>query len=263
MWVYIGDRNDVVFDYTRTHSRDGPANFLGSYRGYLQADAHSSYDGVYCGGDVIEVACWAHARRYFYDAQDSDRPRAEAMLAQIRRLYSVERRAKAYGLKDDSKGEDKLRRWRQRYSTRRLDRIRVILDAWSLEALPMSPLGKAITYALNNWAALKRYTEAGFLDIDNNLSERTIRDLVIGRRNWLFAGSQEAAARAATIFSVVASCKLHDIDPFTYLRDVLTRLPDHPAERVDELTPRKWLERRQADRQGDRDADVGSQPTAS
>jgi len=238
MWVYIGDHDDVVFAYTNSRKRDGPASFLKGYRGYLQADAFSGYDPIYGGGDVTEVACWAHARRKFYDAQTSYCPEAQRILELIGRLFAVEGRAKGLDV-----SPDKLLAWRQRYSRRRLHRLRVELDRLSLSVLPKSALGKAITYTLNNWKALNRYTEAAFLAIDNNHSERQIKELVIGRKNWLFAGSEGGAENAAILFSVIVSCKLAGVDPFAYLRDVLVCIHTHPAGRIHELIPRVWKER--------------------
>lgn len=235
MWVYIGDQDDVVFDFTNSRKRDGPESFLAGYRGYLQADAFSGYDRIYAGGDVIEVACWAHARRKFFDAQASHGTDAARIVELIGRLYAVERRASALGV-----SAERLLAWRQRHSRRRLDRLRAELDGLSLRVLPRSPLGKAIRYTLNNWKALTRYTEAPFLEIDNNHSERQIKQMVIGRKNWLFAGSEGGAENAAILFSVIVSCKLHAVDPFAYLRDVLMRIQTHPSSRTHELIPREW-----------------------
>jgi transposase len=238
MWVYISEYNDVVFDFTNSHKRDGPATFLHDYRGYLQADAFSGYDGIYAGGLVWEVACWAHARRKFYDILVHYPTEAQRILAMIGGLYAVESRAKRLGVP-----EDRLLAWRQRFSRRRLKRLRSYLDELSVQVLPRGPMGKAISYTLRNWKALNRYTEAPWLDIDNNLSERQIKQLVMGRRAWLFAGSEHGARHTAILLGLVVSCKLADIDPFAWLKDVLTRIPTHPAERMDELIPREWKKR--------------------
>lgn len=176
MWVYISEYDDVVFDYTHSHKRDGPASFLKEYRGYLQADAFSGYDGIYAGGLIFEVACWAHARRKFYDALVHYPAEAKRVLERIGSLYAVESRAKKLGVP-----ADRLLAWRQRFSRSRLARLRRYLDELSPQVLPKSPLGKAISYTLKNWKALNRYTEAAFLSIDNNLSERQVKQMVIGR----------------------------------------------------------------------------------
>jgi len=154
MWVYIGEDGDVVFDYTSSRKRDGPASFLKDYRGYLQADAFSGYDGIYAGGEIVEVACWAHARRKFYETLVHYPTEAKRILELIGQLYAVESRAKKLRVKDDRRLV-----WRQRFSRRRLGRLRRYLDELSVRVLPRSPLGKAITYALKNWTALNHYTE--------------------------------------------------------------------------------------------------------
>jgi hypothetical protein len=209
MWVYIGEHGDVVFDYTNSHERNGPASFLKGYRGYLQADAFSGYDGIYAGGEIFEVACWAHARRKFYETLVHYPTEAKRILEMIASLYAVESRAKKVTTANLAKcgpltPDEKLLAWRQRFSRRRLERLRRYLDELSVQVLPKSPLGKAISYALKNWKALNRYTEASFLSIDNNLSERQVKQMVIGRnyaqptimrsrREWY----QEATDRAA------------------------------------------------------------------
>ncbi len=238
MWVYIGEHDDVVFDFTNSRRRDGPASFLGDYRGYLQADAFSGYDRIYLTQAILEVGCWAHVRRKFFDAQSSYGPEARHVLELIGRLYAVERRAKALGI-----SPERLLAWRQRFARRRLAHLRAELDRLSVRVFPRGALGKAITYALNQWTALNRYTEAPFLAIDNNHSERQIKQLVIGRKNWLFAGSEGGAENAAILFSVIVSCKLAGVDPFAYLKDVLVRVHTHPAGRVHELIPREWKTR--------------------
>jgi transposase len=238
MWVYISEYDDVVFDYTNTHKRDGPATFLKEYRGYLQADAFSGYDGIYAGGLIWEVACWAHARRKFYDILAHYPKEAERILEMIGGLYAVESRAKKLGV-----SEERLLTWRQRHSRRRLKRLRCYLDELSVQVLPRSPMGKAISYTLRNWKALNRYTEAAWLNIDNNHSERQIKQLVMGRKAWLFAGSENGARNTAILLSLVVSCKLAGVDPFAWLRDVLSRIPTHSTDRIGELIPREWKKR--------------------
>jgi transposase len=184
VWVYLGDRDHpyTAYDYTPTHARDGPVQFLGEYRGYLQADAFAGYDGIYATGRVAEVACWAHARRKFYDARTADPERSHAALAWIRRLYDVEDQGKPLA-------DAKRAALRQAESVPLLTAICQWLTEQRAAVLPKSPMGQAIGYALSNWPALCRYTEAGFLAIDNNASERALRGLAIGRKNWLFCGS--------------------------------------------------------------------------
>jgi transposase len=235
LWAYIGEGNNVVFDYTPTRCRDGPIAFLDDYDGFVQADAYQGYDKLFAKGKCTEVGCWAHARRKFFDAKDSDPGRAYQMLALIRELYDVEHQAKEQEL--DAPGVVKLR---QQSSKPVLEKIHSRLEEWSGQVLPKSPMGKAVTYALGQWIALNRYVDHGILYIDNNLAERVLRMVVIGRKNWLFAGSDSGGERAAVIYSLVASCKLCGIDPFAYLCDVIDRVSIHPAKEISQLVPANW-----------------------
>jgi len=247
LWDYIGDADHpgVVFDYTPTHARDGPAAFLKDFRGYLQADAYGVYDGIYTGsnGTIIEVACWAHARNQFKEAQGTDPERALAAKAWVRQLYDVEDEAKAAIARDQLTGAAAAAvrlRLRQEKSVPLLTSLRSWLLAQKDQVLPKSPSAAAIGYALNQWEALNRYTTDGDLHIDNNISERTLKLVGIGRNNWLFLGSDQGGKTAAVLFSFTATCKHLGIDSFTYLRDVFARLPTHPTERLDELLPHRW-----------------------
>lgn len=237
LWTYIGERRTVVFDYTPTHSRDGPVAFLGDYVGYVQADAYKGYDAFFGMGHATEVGCWAHARRGFYDAITTDPRCAHEMLALIGKLYDVERQAKENKLDVPA-----VKELRQRHSKPIFHEIHTRLNDWSIELLPKSPIGQAVSYARGQWEALNRYLGDGELAIDNTLSERVLRTVAIGRRNWMFAGSDEGAKRAAVIYSLIATCKLCHIDPFAYLRDVLDRVSTHPANRIAELTPSAWAQ---------------------
>jgi transposase len=239
LWVYLGDRGHPysVFDYTPSRSRDGPKEFLAGYKGYLHADAFGGYDGIYAGGDITEVACMAHARRKFFDAQSSDPVGALEAVARIKQLYEVETAAREL-----SSQERYALRLEQ--SKPKLDDLGKWLELQSRSVLPKSPLGGAIGYALNQWTALNRYLEDGDLDIDNNAAERALRCVAIGRKNWLFAGSDHGGRTAAALYTLVVSAKLHEIDPFAYLRDVIDRFPAHPASRIAEFLPDKWKETR-------------------
>ena len=238
LWPHIDMANNVYFDYTPTRSREGPEQMLGGYQGYIQADAFNGYDGLYGEGKATEVGCWGHARRKFDEAKQTDPLRANQMLALIAKLYVIEDQAQEEHL--DAEGGKALR---QKFSKPLLEgEIKPLLDSWGPEVLPKSPIGKAITYALNQWEALNRYLDNGILSIDNSLSERVIKLVALGRKNWLFSGSDEGAQRAAILYSLIASCKLCGIDPFLYLRDVLERINTHPANRIDELTPPQWKE---------------------
>jgi transposase len=252
-WPYVGDPLHplTVFDYTTSHQRDGPAAFLKDYRGYLQADAFNGYDGIYLEsqGRIIEVACWAHARRKFHESRRLDPPRMETALAWIGKLYAVEK-----DLRQRSQDE-----WKQlplderatRIAAERQERSRPLLDGFHtwLEAeapkvLPKSAVRGAMDYTVNNWAALSVYLDDGYLDIDNNEGENAVRGIALGRRNWLFCGSDHGGRAAAIHFSLLASCKRHGHDPWVYLRDVLTRLPamlpGASEEELLALLPHRW-----------------------
>lgn len=235
LWVYLGDREHehVVFDYTPDRKRDGPSEFLKGFKGYLQADAYSGYDGIFTDGEATEVACWAHVRRKFFEAKDNYKKLAFTALAYIGQLYQVEKKAK------DLSAQQR-RELRQKHSVPILKAFQLWLESETHHVLPKSPLGKAITYAKQQWRALCRYTEDGELAIDNNLSERTLRCVAVGRKNWMFAGNDEGGRRAAILYSLICTCKHHGIDPFAYLRDVLRRLPTHPPEAIAELSPLAW-----------------------
>jgi transposase len=233
--VYIDDQYHVVFDFTPNRSRAGPIAFLGDYAGKVQADAYSGYDEYFRRTRAMEVGCHAHARRKFDYALDTDPVRSARLLVLWGRLYEIERRAK-----EEKYSRAQLLEARQTQAQPILAEIRRLLEEYRPQVLPQSPIGKAITYALNPWEALQRYTDDPTLDIDNNLSERTLRMVVLGRKNYLFAGSETGAKRAAIIYSLVASCKLHQIDPFAYFADVLKRVSTHPAEKIDELLPGEW-----------------------
>ena len=235
-WVYIGDlRNPyVVYDYTPRRTRDGPERFLGGFRGYLQADAFSGYDRMCAGPDVIEVACWAHVRRKFFESRTSAPVLAHAALARIRQLYKIETAAEEFSAED-------RRALRQRDSVPLLTSFGEWLTEQKRRTLPKSPIGQAIAYAQSNWAALCRYPEHGELSIDNNLAERMLRAQAIGRRNWTFLGSDRGGRTAAVLYSFTGTCKHHDIDPFAYLRDILSRLPSMPPGKFDELLPDVWF----------------------
>jgi transposase len=241
MWVYLGDAAHPfnVFDFTLNRKRDGPQKFLANYQGYLHADAFSGYDGLYlpdprtAAARIIEVACNAHARRKFYEARGTDALRSHQALACYRQLYELERQAKGFN-------DEQRLQMRQELSLPILEQFHQWLLAQRPEVLPKSPMGEAISYALNNWDALRRYTEAGFLAIDNNASEREMKKIAIGRKNWLTVGSPRGGQTAAVLFSFTSTCQRLGIEPWHYLRDVLERLPSHPAERLAELLPDEW-----------------------
>ena len=235
LWVYLDDKGNVVFDFTPTRSREGPIAFLGNYAGFVQADAYSGYDELFRKGNATEVGCHSHARRKFEYALDDDPVRAAHMMVLWGRLYEIESRAKR-----EKYSSVQLLQARQDEAKPILEAIKTALDEYKDQVLPKNMMSKAITYALNQWEALNRYIENPMLDIDNNISERALRMVVIGRRNYMFAGSEAGAWRASIIYSLVASCKLNGIDPFAYFRDVLEKVSTHPTDKIDELLPSNW-----------------------
>jgi transposase len=236
-WVYVGDeeRRYAVFDYTPDRSRDGPLRWLKGFEGYLQADAYAGYDALYKTGKVVEVACWAHARRKFYDARMTDPGRCHQAMAWIKRLYEVERKAKEARL-----GREERRALRQSHAVPLLEQFKAWLNEQWDEVLPKSPTAQAIQYVRTRWPSFTRYTTNGILAIDNNISENALRAVALGRKNWLFAGSDRGGKTAAVIFSMLASCKLHDVEPWAWMRDVLRRIPEINVKDLPELLPDRW-----------------------
>jgi transposase len=255
LWACIGDADFpyAVFDFTADHTAAGPERFLSGYRGYFQADALAQYEGMYATGLVKHCCCWAHARRKFVAAAEAGDARAEAALSLIRKLYAVERALPPLLPPSDEPGTAEQRRAReeQRREARQakakpvLDDLAKWLEKERAGALPKSALGQAITYARNNWQALVRYLDEGYLAIDNNLSERTLRAVALGRSNWGVVGSEAGGRTAATLYSVVSTCKHLGIDPFAYLREALPglfALGDEPtAEQLTHWLPDRWL----------------------
>ncbi|GAG23823.1 unnamed protein product, partial [marine sediment metagenome] len=223
-----------VYDFTNNRTRAGPMSFLESYSGYLHADAYTGYDAMFVdvGRDVLEVACWSHARRKFFDAVDSNPREAHQVLEWIWQLSDIEDRAREWSV-------DTRRDLRARESNPILDKMEAYLAELAQTTLPKSCLRKAVTYARNQWEALRRYTEDGRLTADNNVSERTLRHQAIGRKNWLFLGSEAAGPRSAVLYTILAGAKRHRIEPWAYVRDLLLRL--HADDlRLEELLPDRW-----------------------
>jgi transposase len=237
IWPYSGDAAHpvILYDYTATRERAGPEEFLKGYRGYLQADAYGGYDAFFKdpARGLIEVGCWAHARRYFHKALESDQARMGPTLLLIAQLYYVEKQARSL------ESEERLR-LRQLQSQPILEKLHNYLLEIQGEVLPKSPEGRAVRYTLKNWTALTRYCQDGDLQIDNNATERAIRSVAVGRNNWVFFGSDEGGKTAAVLRSFVASCQRVGVDPFAWLKDILSRIADHPITRIAELLPHNW-----------------------
>jgi transposase len=247
-WIYYGDRTHPynVFDFTINRKRDGPQTFLADFHGYLHADAFSGYDALYLpnpragAAPIIEVACNAHARRKFHEARGSAELLAHQALAYYGQLYDLERAATANNFDDDQRLQ-----MRQDLAVPILDKFATWLKAQKANVLPKSPMAEAIGYALNNWTALIRYTESGFLSIDNNVAEREMKRIAIGRKNWLFVGSEKGGHTAAVLFSFTSTCHRLGIEPWAYLQDVLTRLPGLNNAQLAELLADRWQAARQ------------------
>jgi transposase len=249
-WGYIDPiRMIAVFDFTLTRSRDGPKKFLGNFSGYLQADAYAGYDCIYANKTVTEVACWAHARRKFYDAQKVQPEAAFAAMAWIKRLYEVEHLADAYREAQDPALPEEERRalyvkkryeLRQEHSTQLLPQIGAWLEEQAKVILPKSPVGEAIAYTRSNWAALNVYVTDGDLSIDNNIAERAMRHAAVGRKNWLFMGSEKGGETWAILSSLLYTAKLHELNLFAYMKDVIERIGDTPISELEQFLPDVW-----------------------
>jgi len=236
-WAYIspGDHGYTVYDYRDSRSQDGPAEFLKDFRGYLQTDAYASYEAVVLksGGRIIPVGCWAHARREFFDARLNQPREAHQVLGLIAQLYDIEDEIRLLSPAERLAA-------RQQRSVPILDRLEPFLREQQADALPKSQFGKAIAYALNHWPELRRFTENGVLEIDNNISERTLRLCAIGRKNWMFVGSDRGGETAAICFSILANAKRYRIEPFAYVRALLIALSSDEVD-LESLLPDVWI----------------------
>ena len=236
IWPYLGDAQHpvVVYDYTPSRGRDGPAKFLEGYTGYLQADAYCVYDAFFKPArGLTEVGCWMDARRYFFKALETDETHMGPALHLIARVYGVEERAK--GLT----GEERLE-LRKQLSAPVMEKLHQYLLKLRDEVLPKSPAARAVRYALNQWEALTRFLEDGDLEIDNGATERANRPIAIGRGNWTFFGSDNGGKTAAVLLSFIAMCKRNTVEPFAWFRDVLSRIATHPINQIEELLPHNW-----------------------
>lgn len=262
-WPYLGDwlHPYAVYDFTINRERDGPQNFLERYTGYLQADAYSGYDCIFASKQVHEVACWIHARRYWYEARDNDAARANMALGFIARLSQIESQLAAAYPRKNLQGERDfaaVARGRQQYSLPILQDFKAWMDSElnTGRILPKSEIRKAFTYTQNQWDALCRYTQEGYLSYDNNVAERLVKISAIGRKNYLFVGNEQAGHNAAVLYSLVSSAKANGVEPFAWLRDIFTQLPYHrsgeafaqsqanepvTSDGLDHLLPDRWL----------------------
>jgi transposase len=232
-WVYYDPVNKlVVFDYRQSRGQEGPKSFLKDFTGYLQTDGYSVYDNLAPPEKITLLACMAHARRKFDQAKNNDPNRSKEAMLMIQELYDIERIAREQQLSYEA-----IKELRQQESMVILDKFETWLIDQSIKVLPKSAIGIAINYTKNLWPRLKRYVEDGRFQIDNNLIENSIRPVALGRKNYLFAGSHEGAKHAAVIYSMLATCKIRNIEPFKWLTEILTKIPDYPANKLSELLP--------------------------
>lgn len=239
LWTYVRDDRPaggseapaVLFRYSPDRRGERPREHLGAFSGVLQADAYAGFGHLYEGGRIREAACWAHARRAFYDLhQANNSPLAAEALERIAALYAIEAEIRGAAAEERA-------RIRQARAGPLLESLREWLRATLARVAKKSDLAKAISYVLSRWAALTRYRDDGHVEIDNNAAERALRTVALGRKNYLFCGSDAGGERAAAIYSLIGTAKLNGLDPEAYLRHVLERLGDHPANRVDEFLP--------------------------
>jgi len=239
LWTYVRDdrpagSNDapaVWFAYSPDRRGEHPQQHLSKFRGTLQADAFAGFNQIYEGGNVQEAACWAHVRRKFYDLKQAHNSAiAGEALERIGELYGIEKEIRGSSPEERSKV-------RQARSRPLLDSMREWLEASLAKLSKKSDTSAAIRYALGLWDALLRYCDDGGIEIDNSAAERALRTVAIGRKNYLFAGSDAGGERAASIYSLVGSAKLNGLDPEAYLRHVLERIADHPVNRIEKLLP--------------------------
>jgi transposase len=236
LWAYVRGGTGpplIVYDFSHDRSKKRPLDFLGDYRGYVHADAYSGYDELFRREWVTEVGCWVHARRKFDEAVSSRTIEATEVMARIAQLYMVE--AECAGMTPQER-----RLVREERSRPILDGIFESLEELKPNTLPSEPFRKAIDYALNQREALYRYLKDGRLKPDNNIAENAIRPLALGRKNWLFAGSERGARATALFLGLIQSCKACKVNPWQYFDDMLRRIMSHPVNRLRQLLPDQW-----------------------
>jgi len=239
LWTYVRDDRPsgsadapaVWFAYTPDRKGERPREHLNRYRGALQADAYAGFHHLYEGGTIYEVACWAHARRKFHEIHLAHAsPTTSEAIERIAALYAIEKEIRG-------STPEVRKNVRQARAKPLLDRMHTWLEATLAKLSPKSDTAAAIRYALSRWRALTRYADDGQLEIDNNAAERALRVVALGRKNYLFAGSDNGGDRAAAIYSLLGSAKLNGLDPEIYLQHVLERIADHPISRINDLLP--------------------------
>jgi transposase len=238
LWAYGLPWKEVVFDFRTDKSQAGPKAFLhGTTARFVQADGGSSYGPVFAALDLTHVACMAHIRRGLFEARADAPVAVDLVLAALQKLYRIEARAKADGLSLEARLELRQREARPIFTD-----VGQLIATLRQEVLPKSPLGRALSYAENQWPAMTRYLEVAQAELDNNSTEHALRSVVLGRRNWLHVGQEAGGEKAANLFSLMITCKRLGVEPYAYLHDILRRLPSHPNKDIWQLTPRGWQE---------------------
>ena len=235
-WVYNNSPGRIVlFDYQDGRSAEAPKELLNNFRGYLQTDGYTVYEDYENKEGVTLLHCMAHARRKFIEAQNNDAVRAAYALEHIQQLYAIERDCKEKNCTDEQR-----QAIRQQRAMPILEHLGKWMKGQYVQVLPKSPIGQALAYSIQRWDKLGTYTTNGMLCIDNNPVENSIRPVAIGRKNYLFAGSHEAAKRSAMLYSLVGTCKMNNVDPFIWLRDVLNIIPSYPINKIKDLLPHNF-----------------------
>jgi hypothetical protein len=235
LWTYSRPGGDVLFEWRTSRSREGPEAFLKCFRGKLQTDGYAAYESLArARQDLVLVGCWAHARRGFHEALGESNL-AAWFVRQIGLLYAVEKKLRRQ--KAGPALRQAVRAWQSRPVLERLQRAMKLVRQ---RTLPQGLLGQAIDYALIRWEALTRYVEDGVLEIDNNLIENAIRPSALGKKNWLFIGHPTAGERSAILYTLLGSCRRHNLNPFDYLKDLFTRLPAAKITEIKQFTPAAW-----------------------
>ena len=232
-WVYQNSIEKIMFfDYQEGRGRDGPMEILENFKGYLQTDGYNVYDVFDKQTGVTLIHCMAHARRMFNEALDNDQSRAAYAMKEIQKLYAIERDCKEKKLP-----VDEVKNIRQEESVPILAALKEWMKQQYVQTTPKSTIGKALAYSIERWEKLSLYTQNGMLSIDNNPVENSIRPVALGRKNYLFAGSHEAARRSGMLYSLLGTCKMHAIEPYAWLKDVLEKIPSHPINKIKDLLP--------------------------
>src|SRR5450631_4884712 len=241
MWVYVGDNSNPynVFDFTLNRGRDGPKYFLKDYRQVLLADAYGGYNGVVAGNEITRAGCWAHLRRKVIEAEKAAPEIAREAIELVRALYAVEKQGR------DLSVMARLE-LRQEESAPVLAQLRNKLFEWKEQLLPKHPMAEAVNYALGQWTELTVFGSDGAVAIDNNVSEREMKRVVLNRKNSLFVGNPRGGRTAAILASLTSTCRRHDVDPQRYLTQLLVNLPSWPARDLDAWLPDLWKLRQAA-----------------